>query len=115
MPAGRSKIVRATALVLAAGVNVLRLLDSKPQVLVIPRKKHKVGDREDLGDGVVVEWIDERCLYMHEPGFALLKSCASPRNLSAERAAALEQAVKPKYLGGTRPLADEPVTTIKIP
>lgn len=115
-----------------------RPLKSAPEVLVLPRDRgYGKGHVEHLEGGVTMTF-DGDCVTTNDPqqmqpwaldrvgkffgqsasqrGFSASGGCRADQT-SRKRAQALEKAVKPRYLGGTRPLPEEDESTsgIKIP
>jgi hypothetical protein len=115
-----------------------RLLKSDPEVLDLPKDRGVENGRVEHFEGGVRMHIDGDCVTTTNPqamqpwaldrverffgGSASAKwssksgGCRADQT-SSKRAEALEKAVKPRYLGGTRPLPeeDESSSAIKIP
>ena len=113
-------------------------LKSDPQVLVLPKQRGDVESRVEHLEGGGVMHFDGDCAITTDPQapqpwvldrvarslgssassrwFAKSGGCRADQT-SRKRAEALEQAVKPRYLGGTRPLPedDQSTSAIKIP
>lgn len=119
-----------------AGEKAGNPLDSEPEVMVLPRERgHPKGHVEHLEGGATMTF-DGDCVINHNPQamqpWALdpvekfFGQSASARwssksggcradQTSRKRATALEKAVKPRHLGGKRPLPEEDGSSIKIP
>jgi hypothetical protein len=100
-------------------------LDSQPQVLMLPENSKRLTGRiEHMEGGVIVTWLNEDCsvkvdpqappswsldpvgkFFGNHPPRCLVRSAAERR--SEELADALEAGVKPRHLGGKRPLPPE--------
>lgn len=115
-----------------------RLLDSGPEVLVLPRDRGPEKGHVEHFEGGVTMHFDGDCVVTTDPlamqpwaldpvgrffggsasarAFSKGGGCRADQD-SRKRAAALEKAVKPRYLGGTRPLPeeDQSPSAIKIP